>query len=258
MAESLWFKQNENAANKTVTDTANAHNMTSFRNTQDFNATGKINGSLDYNGSSDYASVAYNSGVHVDFRHYSVNWSLAFWIKPKDLAKAGFQTIFGGIQKPYSQYEGAWAWLDAGGRLNVSQQTSSGTGHHASVSGKLLDDRWDHVVITKAAGADTNNFKFYINSVLTSHYTHKNRSYGTQPPQVTLGLGARMGSGPAEYFEGELDDVRLFDSVLTQAEVNKLFYAGDGTETALASITLPSSPGKGLLAGLLKQNALSV
>ena len=63
---------------------------------------------------------------------------------------------------------------------------------------------------------DYNTKKVYINNVLTSHSTETS-PYGLVTDNLTI--GARSG---AEYFNGAIDDLRIYKSALTALQVSNL------------------------------------
>jgi len=73
---------------------------------------------------------------------------------------------------------------------------------------------WNHIAVISEAD---NTKKVYINNVLTSHSTETS-PYGLVTDNLTI--GARSG---AEYFNGAIDDLRIYKSALTALQVSNLF-----------------------------------
>ena len=83
---------------------------------------------------------------------------------------------------------------------------------------------WYHIVVAYDGTADTSNL--YINGVLED----TGEATGTPPTPDTLGIGARDGTG-SEH-EGTLDDVRIYNRVLTAQQVGALYALGTNDVTS--------------------------
>ena len=106
-----------------------------------------------------------------------------------------------------------WGWLDGSGRIGV--QAGDATG--ATSADPINDSLWHHVVLTRdsAAGA----VEVYVDGNPSGSATGET---GTKTAAlVALGRIAHPGGSPA-YFTGVLDDLAVFDRVLTADEVRSL------------------------------------
>lgn len=83
---------------------------------------------------------------------------------------------------------------------------------------------WQHIVCTanKSTGAGT----MYIDGVLDNSTTGHT---GTPASPATLGIGGRYGSGGTQCAGGIMEDVRVYNRILTAQDVKILFY-NDGTD----------------------------
>ena len=172
--------------------------------------TGKVNGGLELNGSDDYVSVASNSLlVMTDDHSYSV------WINPDTVS--GYQSIiardttnlwkmglylYNSTLKSHIYYYGT-------GSVNASAASSSGAISYGS---------WQHVAMVHKNGET----RLFVDGVdVTNTDTD---GVGTKTTYSSLGyyLGNASSGSTQEYFGGDMDEVRLFDFALTDAQVYAL------------------------------------
>ncbi|QQS59825.1 LamG domain-containing protein [Candidatus Peregrinibacteria bacterium] len=200
------WKMNDNAGNTTVTDAMGNFNGTAQRNTSSLTTTGKINEALTFNGSSDYIrtpTIALNS-----------SFTVSFWMKPTNLHNYGDPFSAGTSDKHLSfvTYADGHIYFNIGDGSNWGNPIVTG-------AGTLQNDQWYHV-LGVYDGAKT---KLYIDGV--SQGVASNSAYSLNE---VLNLGARTANG--YYFAGQLDDIRIYDKALTNAEVEELYNSGTGTE----------------------------
>ncbi|MHC4569094.1 MAG: LamG domain-containing protein, partial [Planctomycetota bacterium] len=93
--------------------------------------------------------------------------------------------------------------------------TGTGSGWDSAGSPAVALGEWTHVAATYSGGAK----KLYINGELAGESTT------TMPPNTAqvlrIGAGATEGDGNY-FFVGTIDDVRIYDHALTEAEIAKL------------------------------------
>jgi len=164
---------------------------------------GKVGNALSFDGSDDVVTIP----DFVPPRQGTV----AFWIDP------GFgtskQRIFG-----------------AGGDYEVivystgivrNELFAGGSGTLQSNAGAVEPGRWFHIAVTYAydnAGPST-ALEVYVNGELDIVGTAGEPSI---PSDTTLLLGHRAGAAGGEHYGGLLDDLRIYDHVLSQAEIKAL------------------------------------
>lgn len=82
---------------------------------------------------------------------------------------------------------------------------------------------WHHVAMTR----DTSNIYFYIDGKPDSGNPHPLTPGAAVASNVNLIIGAR-GNHNANYFDGNIDEVRIYNRVLTPAEVSQLYNWAPG------------------------------
>jgi hypothetical protein len=101
------------------------------------------------------------------------------------------------------QFTNLRLWFVSGGGSRVLQTFSAD------------DTGWVHVAIAWNTAGGPDSFVTWVNGVKTTGHFSMKMSAGT-----TLHFGRR---GALSHFGGQLDDVRMFDGLLTDADVDALF-----------------------------------
>ncbi|MEW4923479.1 LamG-like jellyroll fold domain-containing protein [Algibacter sp. 2305UL17-15] len=102
--------------------------------------------------------------------------------------------------------------------VKVNGYTKSLTGSDA-----VTKDIWTHVTVVFNSAASSDKLKVYINGNFktSSNDTALNSSISTSTDAFTIGKNA---SANSEYFKGNIDEVRVFDTALTSNQIQKIIY----------------------------------
>ncbi|MDB5181882.1 MAG: 5-Nucleotidase domain protein [Candidatus Saccharibacteria bacterium] len=103
------------------------------------------------------------------------------------------------------------------GTLNFVANNSSNVQASISSSG-LIDNTWYHAVGT----FDGTNIRLYVNGQFKSSATQTNLDNSTGPLRI-----GRQKSGFDRFFNGDIDDVRVYDRALSLAEVQALYTSAN-------------------------------
>lgn len=136
------------------------------------------------------------------------SFSVGVWVKPRTLPTSGLMTI---LSKD-TNYE---FHLNPNGTVNWWWQTTSpsGTGTFNSTVA-LAAGQWSHVLIRYAPGDQ----RIYINGNLAGQASFAGTPVSNSLP---LQLGADQNFA-GRYFNGELDEVRIYDSALAPSTITEL------------------------------------
>ncbi|MBU61927.1 MAG: hypothetical protein CMI26_05445 [Opitutae bacterium] len=199
--------------------------------------TGITGGGLSFDGSNDYVAIptaAHPTGSEV---------SVAFWSKGEV-----------GLAKNYFLYS------EAGGRAltvhlpyngGVTWDVGNGGGSYDRISKSALasevEGSWVHWAFTK--NATTGFMNIYHNGSLWHSAGGKTMTLATSGNPISkFYIGA--GGGMSHYFEGTIDDFRMYDHALSASEVSALVAMGGGAvpepASVFASLGLLSAAGCGL------------
>lgn len=116
-------------------------------------------------------------------------------------------------------------------RFSVLEETTRelrviGEFNDASSGYIIPANTWTHVVVTY----DATSLRFYVNGTLVN--SQASPAYNTDA-SMPLRIGANVGNN--EFFGGQLDEVRVYNRVLTAGDVSQLYaYSGVTTVPTLA------------------------
>jgi MSHA biogenesis protein MshQ len=143
--------------------------------------------------------------------------SLSFWIKTTQTGNNTNYSAPGitGVEHSGGQDDIFWGWLDASGRIGISK----GNDNNAKSSSPINDNDWQHIVLTwnSSSGA----YNIYINGSI-------NRTGTTNSGIVTnsynsIGMIDNTGANSPLFFIGDLDEILIFDQILTSGQVHQIF-----------------------------------
>ena len=168
---------------------------------------------LTFDSSGDYVTVPDTAALDM-----SSAITIAAWLKPTNFGNYYFIVTKQPSGTAGSSYPGNYEFRTEAstGRLNFLHQTSSGTTYstYTSSSG-LTAGIWQSVVVTLGSG----QVNFYIN-VLSAGTTAQSGTFGILNNEPVR-IGKRKDS--SSYFNGSIDDVRIYDRALSAAEVALLY-----------------------------------
>jgi hypothetical protein len=139
--------------------------------------------------------------------------TMSFWTYPTSASQAYF-TSDGGFSD-----HGFYFSTYNGGGMYVGYYISNWSTALENVA-SFTQNTWSHVVLTIDS---TNGSRLYVNGVL--------RNSNATPPTGTNTTNWRLGTqfNWAHYFQGKMDDVRMYNRALTAQQVADLYSAGATT-----------------------------
>jgi hypothetical protein len=168
--------------------------------------TGIDAGALQFDGTNDYVQVANSTSLNL-----VKNFTIAAWVGPTAVT-SGYQCIVGKVTGANDkQYQ---LGINAAGALQFDYEKSNN--NYALSGGTITTGTWQHVAVTIDS---SRNVKLYINGLLATTGTAPADVSSTTNP-VTLGRAG--GTYNSNYLGGGLDDVRIYNGVLSGAEVEAL------------------------------------
>lgn len=162
-----------------------------------------------FDGTNDQVSIPHNAAFNL-----TGNMTIAFWMR-KLGDPADWVRVIGKGATAVRTF-GIWEEPAAGARLYFQQYDGAGNALINLWSTGTVNGNWNHVALTVDAATDTATF--YLNAAPS----------GSGPRTATPDPGVdtepvRLGhAGYHTYFNGQLDEVRLFNRVLTLAEIQTL------------------------------------
>ena len=170
---------------------------------------------LDVNGSSDYLKTADTTSL-IGFAPNS--FSVSLWAKVD--AISGWKTLL--EYDRYTQTGTNWfgLWISSTGKFHFrvgSETLNSNTTLNAS--------QWYY--FTAVYDDSTGNMSVYIDGQFDSSYTKQSSTYYNSASDERLTIGTRNDTA-AEFFDGKIDDVRIFNLALTDKQILSIYNRGTG------------------------------
>jgi hypothetical protein len=178
-------------------DYSGQYHPTAFWGTSDTTSTYKWGtGGLELDGDSDYVTLPDSTDWDIAGSNTGSK-TVEFWVKHTDHV---------GTEPYINQYEsGADYWLldhvhGTGFRFIVG---SGGVQVLSLTGGEITDTDWHHVAVVIVGNGSTKDVGIYLDGVQTAH---------TQDNSVdTFATSLVIGAGYSNYFDGQMDEVRIYD-----------------------------------------------
>jgi hypothetical protein len=166
----------------------------------------RFDGINDYLGTSqDLSTVLGGTATLVTWVRTSAVGNDTFWMAPgiTGVEQAGFgEDVF-------------WGWIDGSGRIGIQ----AGDSPAAKSDQPINDNQWHHVAFTRDAASG--RVEVYVDGQLSDA---ANSAAGIKAtPFHSIGRIEDTG-GTHEYFNGRLDELQIFDRVLSQSEIQSLRF----------------------------------
>jgi hypothetical protein len=167
---------------------------------------------LSFDGVDDYVAVTTNLAPVL-----GGTASLSCWIKTTQKGNDNSPDAPGvtGVEQNGGSNDIFWGYLDSDGRIGLRP----GAGNSVKSTMPVSDDMWHHVVMTRDKG--TGRLQIFVDGKLAQ--AADGGQNGDKSTAITSFGRIAHTDGSAKYFRGVLDDVRVWDRVLGQAEVSALF-----------------------------------
>ncbi len=195
---------------------------------------GKMGQGMRFDGINDYINIGAATP------HNNVpRKTITAWIKPSTVGEASLGRI---VEKSQSSGDETTTpgngfifgvcndgWLCTSNRLFFLQSfMPTDYGMWSSASNSLPIGVWSFVAVTYDNSSYTNKPIFYINSVVSTRTESNSPSGGTAPDDSAVALVIGNRAPGDRTFNGNIDDVRIYNRILSQAEVKRLYELGGG------------------------------
>lgn len=215
---------------------SNTGTLTNYSSPEPWSSSGQVNSSLNFDGSSNYVQIADSTSLDV-----TSNLTVAAWVKPDTCTPdpgggANMRSIMGKWQKAGNNRAyilGMSRGTNCNLLFNISDDGGwAGEAANGVVTTDILTvDTWAHVVATY--DGSTNLASIYINGTLSASSTATDAAsvniYNSSAP-LRIGATQDWGDSP-KYFSGHIDDVRVYNRVLSTTEIDALHKMGIGNCT---------------------------
>lgn len=164
-----------------------------------------------FNGISNYIQVATSNRLNFGS---SVDFTMAAWIKVK-ASQLSYPTIIGKRNPPGTANNGYVFFLSEG-RLMVQLNDGSPQNYNSN-SSELRDNKWHHVAVS----GDRDGFlTFYVDGIQVGQVNISDIK--NIDSRSNLFIGWEPANSAHTYFNGVIDEVRIYNRVLSKAEIEQL------------------------------------
>ena len=169
-----------------------------------------------FDGADDYINVPDHSGTAV------AKLTVSAWVKTNNLTTGEWGTILAKDTNVGSYKRLYWFGLNSDEKLYLSLGTYGGNPavfgftDYANDSITLDIDTWHHVAATYEVNV-SDNAKIYLDGVLIKEVGHSQSQLTNDIEHVHIGRSIN-----GHYFDGQIADVRIFDEILTGAQIKEI------------------------------------
>jgi hypothetical protein len=215
----------------TVTDASGSNNTGTISGAT-WTTQGNYGNALSFDGVNDYVNIPANSSIG----NLTSNLTLSAWVFLNDLT--GVRTIWETAESPASNI--GLSFKVIGGRLWLA---TKGVNDYFSVTASVSTGVWVHVAVVLDSGFDAT---FFVDGVQKDTITHTVGGNANTTQASFIGAGADNGGTPVRsWMNGRIDNLRIYNRVLTPAEIQSDMntpVGSGGTNPVPALTTLvPSS-----------------
>ncbi|PCJ03251.1 MAG: hypothetical protein COB14_00535 [Alphaproteobacteria bacterium] len=175
---------------------------------------GKLGTSIHFDGTDDYVTIADNAALSGG-TNATLTWS--FWFNPDSIPAGEAQLLTKSLSSENKDWE--FAYKDG---QTVRFYYENGSGNDAPCRCDTISTfntgEWN--LITATYDGNTNALKMYVNGVLESTFT---LTYDLPDTTGSVQIGQRSYAAGVNNFDGDIDDVRIYDRVLTSTEIAYLY-----------------------------------
>jgi len=207
------WKMNDNLPTTNVIDSSGYGNDgTAQQNTNVLTTGGKINTALSFDGIADEINCGHDSSLDI-----TSAITISVWFRID---------AFGGSQQDIVSKENYYRIMFYTGAAHKdlrSWLTIGGSPLYIRTNEVMSIDTWYHAVMTYDENGGADNWKLYINGVLKAFDTQVGPINSAPTKDIKIG---HWGG----YFDGKIDDVRIYDRALSEHEINVIYNEEFGTE----------------------------
>ncbi|MEK6926618.1 MAG: LamG-like jellyroll fold domain-containing protein, partial [Nanoarchaeota archaeon] len=177
-----------------------------------WNSSGKVGGAYQFDGVNDFINISHSNSLNL-----TNLMSVEVWIKPSMVHESGGN--YGVMAKASNP---SWSWQlrfgndAAGDRLGFQFNNGSLPGVWVNVDQNLATGQWHHIFGTY----NQTHVSIYLNGVLKEVKTIS----ALQTPLVPLVIG--NDGWPANFFNGTIDEVRIYNRSLSKEQIYENYLAG--------------------------------
>lgn len=143
------------------------------------------------------------------------SFTVSFWAKP--------DSGNNGIEATVIDLEDFWIWVQVPSDGKPEATVTGSSGQELKATSSITTGTWDMVTITFKESPQ--NFTIYFNGVQEDSTTARNAIFSSTADGDGIGSWGTT-SEPDREFSGNIDEVMIFDTDLTSAEISQIYDSG--------------------------------
>jgi len=185
---------------------------------------GKVGQALNFDGNNDYINAGSPASLDDIENQGGGGLTISAWIYPETWGESGV----GAVITKGSHDDAAGSWTFRLGQANTNIEffkDYNGTNFGIRADANLISTQaWFHVAVTWDGTATSSNNHIYINNVNVPVWG----TDGTGTKQSDINENVYVGSDKwtSNVFDGNIDEVRIYNRVLSAAEITRLYQMG--------------------------------
>lgn len=191
----------------------NENNATNYGARLTADRFGNLNSAYEFNGVNDYMRIDHTEDLNFD--SYLNSYTLSLWVKGNSENVETSRLIVKWndlLGTPYPFFIGAMP-TDCITRIYDTENTNTGTD-----CGNIWDESWQHIILV--VDADNGFMDSYINNIIIGSSSIS--YFGSTANEIDIFIG---GTPIVDrYFNGYIDDIRLYNKALTEDEIQALYH----------------------------------
>lgn len=210
---------------------------------------GKLGKGLSFDGTDDGVNLSSAGQNWSTYFSSSLDFTISAWIKPTTVGYFALVSQRYGDAMVFGMGDGV---VFPAGRLFLNMDDTRASSPYST--GSVTAGVWQHVAVSFKGSDASCAVVFYINGQSAGTGTSCDGN-GIDPQDLLfLGYQTRTGiGGPDSYYSGLMDDVRLYNRVLSATDISNLYRAGQITRKTVSNQGLvgywPFNEGVGTTAG---------
>jgi hypothetical protein len=182
--------------------------------------TGKIGKAFIFDGVNDYVNLGNDSF------NFTGNFSISAWINLNTVS--GNQCIMSNLSF-ISPVSNGWFLVMRNNRIMLEFYQNNNTFDRLQASSTFSTSTWYHITVVRVASTST---KLYINGVLNSSNTSTyNPTYSSSIPiPASIGAWKYDATTVAQFTNGKIDALSVWNKELSATEVTELYNSGNGKQ----------------------------
>ncbi|MCK5062343.1 MAG: laminin G domain-containing protein, partial [Candidatus Aenigmarchaeota archaeon] len=224
-----WWRFNEGSGNIAYDSSSYSNDMTVYvyNESMDNWTTGKFGKALQFDGSNDYVERSFDT----DFTPGTSSWTIEGWVKfPEgdtgrmivNWYRCGANPSCGGADS--ASYR---LYIDGFNKANWYVRDDNANLEIITSSFSVADNYWHHIV---GSFDPTNDLrKLYVDGIEVNSSSAVITSFSDGGLSIPLSIGRHFITGwgsPSSYFNGTIDEVKIWNRALTAEEINASYNAG--------------------------------